>query len=255
MTTAVGYNNLIDSATISTGGTWSGTYPVSNVQNRFLGVFARTTGGGPSIYMDLGAAQTIGIIGIAGISLAANTSIGVRYSTDNWGSSTWVTSPTYIAQSDYGIGSSFFVVVPDISARYWSIAFSFASGQCDIGRVFIGPKFMPQYGLSFGASMGLEVRTNRAETDGGARFHRTRTLRRVFNGSYDYLSDAEGHAFRAVQAALDISGEAVLIWDHADTSDKRTDRNMLCNLDELDAMEFPYAAHRKIGLKASEIIA
>lgn len=253
MSAIIGYGNLIESATITTGGVWSGSYPANNVKNRYLGVFARNTDGNGALYIDLGSAQTIGLIGVAGISLAASASVSVRWSTDGWSSYTWV--QTAQPQTDYGVGSSYFVVVSNVSARYWSIGFGAPPGNHDIGRVFIGSKFAPTYPLSFGASLGRESRTTRDESIGGTRFHRARPSRRTLTGSFDYLSDDEAHTWRSIQGSLDISNEAVLIWDDTDTSNKRVDRNMLCNLDELDSIEFPYASERKVGIRLSEVIA
>jgi hypothetical protein len=224
------------------------------VQNRFLGVFGRaTSSAGAGIYLNLGSTQSIGVIGLAGIVVPSDTTFSIDASSNNWGSS--VSIATGQTLSAYGGGSSWFYTFSSLSYRYWRVLFSAATGQFDIGRVFIGPRFKPEYGLSFGASIGREVRTSRAETDGGARFHRTRTSRRIITGSMDYLGDDDAHSFSAVQEALDISNEAVLIWDDTDTSTKRAARNMLCNLDELDAIEFPYATVRKVGIKISEIIA
>lgn len=254
MSVVIGYGNLVDSATVSTYGTWSGTYPATNVQNRFLGVFGRaTSSAGAGIYLNLGSAETIGVIGLAGMVVPGDTLFSIDASNNNWASS--VSVLVNQAFDQYGGGSSWFYTFEDLTYQYWRILFSAGTGQFDIGRVFIGPRFKPEYGLSFGASIGREVRTSRAETDGGARFHRTRTARRIITGSMDYLGDNDAHSFSSVQSSLDISNEAVLIWDDTDTSTKRAARNMLCNLDELDAIEFPYATVRKVGIKISEIIA
>lgn len=257
MTAAIGYNNLIDSATV-TGGNITGGYPVTNVQNRFLGIYTRSTANFFTIVADFGAATSLACAGVIATTMdgvPGGVTVAVQGSTDNFAAS----NVTIASENhDLHTGPDHFFTFTPASYRYWRFAFSSAApppSGVNIGRVFLGSVWQPQYGLSFGASIGREVRTNRTETDGGARFHRSRTSRRIITGSFDYLSDDEGHAFRAIQEALDISSEAILFWDTSDTSTKRADRNMLCNLDELDAMEFPYATTRKIGLRVSEIIA
>jgi hypothetical protein len=121
--------------------------------------------------------------------------------------------------------------------------------------VFIGQRFKPEDGLSFGAELGFEDRTDVAESSGGARFAVARTPRRTLKGAFDYLSDDEAHTWRGIMRTYGRHSEYVLIWDDADTSNKREDRNMLCNIDELSAVEFPQSTIHKVGLQFSEIIA
>ena len=253
MTAVIGYGNLIDTATLSTTGTWSGSYPIANIKNRFLGIFAQCTSSSGVITMDFGDLVSVGVVGLVGPSLPGDTVFSIDASHNNFGT---VVNVSGSQQFDYyGGGDDWFYTFENLDYRYWRISFSASSGPFSIGRVFVGPRWTPELGLSFGAALGREVRTSRTETDGGARFHRSRTSRRTVTGSFDFLTDAEGHEFRYVQSVLDIYNEAVLIWDDTDTSTKRGDRNMLCNLDELDAMEFPYADLRKIGIRMSEIVA
>ena len=254
MTCVIGYNNRIDSATV-TGGNIAGGYPVTNVQNRFLGVYTRSTANYWTIVADFGTATSLSCAGVIATTMGAGVTVGVQGSTDNFVSS--IVNVASENHDNHG-GADHFFTFPPVSYRYWRFTFSMASpppAGINVGRVFLGSRFRPEYGLSFGASLGRETRTGRQETDGGARFHRTRGTRRIVTGSFDYLSDDEAHEFRAVQSALDISNEAVLIFDDTDTSTKRADRHFLCNLDELDAIEFPYASERKVGIRMSEIIA
>lgn len=253
MTAVIGYGNLIDTASLGTIGTWSGTYPVTNVKNRFLKVFARATSTSCGIYMDLGSAKSIGMMGLVGISVPSDTIIDINASTNAWSSSSTIVDNLSVAA--YGSGSSIFYTFPEQSFRYWMFLLTSATGVFDVGRVFIGPRFRPGYGLSFGASLGLEDRTTRSESSGGARFHRVKTPRRTLTGEMEFLTDAEAAAWRGIMRTYGSHSEYVLLWDDADTSAYREDRNMLCNLDELSEVEFPYATQRKIGLKFSEIIA
>lgn len=256
MGVVIGYGNRIDSATL-TGGNISGSYPVTNVQNRFLGIYTRSTANYFTITADFGADVSIGCAGVIASTMNAvsGVTVAVQASTNNFLSV--AATPASENHDLYG-GVDHFFTFAELSYRYWRFTFTMASpppAGINIGRVFLGPRFAPEYGLSFGASIGRESRTTRDESIGGARFHRARTSRRTVSGSLDNLSDDDAHAWRAVQAALDISNEAVLIWDDTDTTTKRADRNFLCNLDELDAVEFPYASERKTGLRVSEIIA
>jgi hypothetical protein len=127
MSVVIGYGNLVDSATVSTYGTWSGTYPATNVQNRFLGVFGRaTSSAGAGIYLNLGSTQSIGVIGLAGIVVPSDTTFSIDASSNNWGSS--VSIATGQTLSAYGGGSSWFYTFSSLSYRYWRVLFSAATG-------------------------------------------------------------------------------------------------------------------------------
>jgi hypothetical protein len=238
MSAVIGYGNLIESSTLTTSGVWTN---LNNIKNRFFGVQASTTNTATSFDIDLGSAKDIAVIGIADCVLPQITWWSVRYSDNAFSSSTEIVAPT--SSAAYGGGSSFFFTFPTSTHRYWriSLALDSGSGTTKIGR--------------FGAELGFEDRTDVAESSGGARFAVSRTPRRTLKGAFDYLSDDEAHTWRRIMRTYGRHSEYVLIWDDADTSSKREDRNMLCNIDELSAVEFPQATIHKVGLQFSEIIA
>lgn len=254
MTAVIGYGNRIDSVTVTDPiGTYAAGYGIANVKNRFLSVPARNTAGLAYITMDLGVGNVTQCVGVAGLSITGGT-FTVKVSTDNFASSD-ITLVSTQTQTAYGSGTSWFATFDNPGYRYFRIVIAAGAAPFDIGRVFVGQRFRPGYGLSFGAGLGLEDRTVRDESSGGARFHVLKTPRRTLMGEFEALTDAEAAAWRSIMRTYGSHSEYVLVWDDADTSANREDRNMLCNIDELSDVEYPNATMRKVGMKLSEIIA
>ena len=74
------YGNLIDSATLS-GGDWSETLPLANLQSRILSKVARSTDAAPAstvIAVDFGAARTLGVVALVNHNLTLAATVRVR---------------------------------------------------------------------------------------------------------------------------------------------------------------------------------
>ena len=251
----LGYDNQIDTSTLS-GGSWDTSYPLSNVQTRQLALQARTDdalAASSIIILDCGSAQKIGTCGIVNHNLQSTATVRIQGSTVSNFSTTVYDSGavTIYNHTDY------FVSFAETEARYWKISISDTTnpdGYIAIGRVFVGWIFQPTINIAYTPSMGLESTTIVQETLGGQEFFDLRPNRRVFNASWDALTDYEAYAlWYQIQRGEDISGEVVLIQDDGDTT-YRAQRNYLGRIRTLDAFENPYVDRHSAAFEISELL-
>lgn len=237
MATVIGYGNLIDSATLA--GTWTNT---ANLKTRYLAQKA-SAGAGAYLDINLGSAQSIGLVALVAETLTSGTV------TITAGATQGATTFNSGALSVYA-GNDFAHTFAAVSYQWWRISVS-AAGT--IGRVFIGPRYKPTFGTDWSPSIQIESRTQISEALGGQEYFDARTQRRVWRGKFSWLNDAEAYQWYAIQQAQDVSGEVYLIEDDADTT-YRGQRNFLGRLRTLDAIEWPYANQHSVGLEIAELL-
>lgn len=230
MAAVIGYGNLIDTATL-TG--WTNN---ANLKTRYLAEKATASG---NLDIDLGSAKgigTIALIACSGVSMtiSAGSTVG--------GSDAYSASIT-----GYG-GVDTATTFATVTARYWRIS---ATGF--VGRIFIGPRFAPEWGTDWSPSISVESRTNVIEALSGPEYFDSRPNRRVWRGHFSFLSEAEGMTWLGVQQALDVSGE-VYLFDDASSSNYRSQRNFYGRLRTLDAVEWPYRSERAVGVEVGELL-
>ena len=238
MSTTIGYGNLIDSATLS--GTWTNT---ANLQNRYL---AQKASASADAYLDidLGSAQSIGLIALVSLSdVTGNITITAGTSA---GDDTLYDSGS---QSAYSL-TDFALTFAPVTARYWRI--STASGG-DIGRVLIGPRFQPEVNIDWSPSLTVESRTQVIEALAGPEYFDQRPSRRVWQGHWSWLSEAEAISWIGIQQAMDVSAEVYLIYDDQDVTYRAT-RNFLGRLRTLGPIEYPYLDQYGVALEIAELI-
>ena len=237
MATVIGYGNLIDAATLA--GTWTNT---ANLKNRYLAQKASAEAGA-YLDIDLGSAQSIGLVALVAETLTSGTV------TITAGATQGATTFNSGALSVYS-GQDFAHTFAAVSYRWWRIAVS-AAGT--VGRIFIGPRYRPTYNIDWSPSIQIESRTQISESLGGQQYFDPRTSRRVWRAKFSWLNDAEAYQWLAVQQAQDVSGEVYLIADDADTT-YRGQRNFLGRLRTLDAIEWPYVSQHAVGLEIAELL-
>lgn len=251
----LGYDNQIDTATLS-GGSWSTAYPRANIQTRQLALQARTTNAQATssiIILDCGSAQNIGTCGIINHNLQPTATVRIQGSTvSNFATTVYDSGAvTVYDHSDY------LVSFARTEARYWKISISDTTnpdGFIALGRLFVGWIFQPAINIAYTPSMGLESSTVVQETLGGQEFFDLRPNRRVFNASWDALTDAEAYGiWYLLQRGEDVSGEVLLIQDSADTT-YRAQRNYLGRIRTLDAFENPYVDRHSAAFEISELL-
>lgn len=237
MSTVIGYGNLIDTATLA--GTWTNT---ANLKNRYLAQKA-SAGAGAYLDIDLGSAKSIGLVALIAKTITSGTV------TITAGSSQGATTFNSGALSVYS-GIDFAHTFAAVSHRWWRIAVS-ASGT--VGRIFIGPRYLPEANIDWNASIQIESRTQTSESLGGQEYFDARASRRVWRARFSWLNDSEAYQWLAVQQAQDVSGEVYLIEEDTDTT-YRGQRNFLGRLRTLDAIEYPYLSTHAVGLEIAELL-
>lgn len=237
MATVIGYGNLINTATLA--GTWTNT---ANLKTRYLAQKA-TAGAGAYLDINLGSAQSIGLVALLAETLAGGTV------TITAGAAQGATTYNSGALSVYS-GADFAHTFAAVSHQWWRITVS-AAGT--IGRVFIGPRYRPAYNIDWSRSIQIESRTQVSESLDGQEFFESRPSRRVWRAKFSWLNDAEAFQWYAIQQAQDVSGEVYLIDDDADTT-YRGQRNFLGRLRTLDAIEYPYLSTHAVGLEIAELL-
>lgn len=252
---ALGYDNQIDTATLS-GGSWSTSYPRSNLQTRQLALQARTVdalAASSVLILDCGSAQNIGVVALVNHNLQSTATVRIQGSTVSDFATTVYDSGADViyAGTDYGVSFT------ETEARYWKISISDTSnpdGYIAIGRVFLGWIFQPTINIAYTPSMSVESTTIVQETLGGQEYFDLRPNRRVFQGSWDALTDYEAYSlWLRIQRGEDVSGEVFLIQDDGDVTYQAA-RNFLGRIRSLDAFENPYLDRHQAGFEIAELL-
>ena len=232
----IGYNNLIDSATLA-GGDWAtggATSTLANLKTRYLRQYAISDGAtttATQFTIDLGSTQTIGVIALCNHNLTPITGqVTITGAADS--------GFTQIAWRGNNMqvysGSDFAVALPaDMGARYWKVEIldsSNAAGYVRIGRVFIGPAFAPLQGIEFNSSLAVESRSSVNEAWSGMEFFEARRNRRVWRGQFSHLNVSEAHTWINVLRTNDSNREVYLV----DTA-ARQSGNLLLAPDSINA--------------------
>jgi len=238
MAAVIGYGNLIDTATLS--GTVTNA---ANVKTRYLAQKA-SAGAGAYLDIDLGTAQSIGVVAVVAHTQASGTIRIQGGSSAGSGSAYDSTALAIYSGSDYA------ATFTPASARYWRITFSAAS---TFGRVFIGPRFKPTNNIDWNGGIELETKTAVQESFSGMEFFDERSQRRVWRGALSWLTPAEANAWINLQKATDISREVYWIEDDADTN-YRGNRWFLGRFRTLSAIEYPYLNIHKAGIEIGELL-
>jgi hypothetical protein len=153
----IGYNNLIDAATLTASPAMATELPISNIQNINRGKVIRC-GGTQTITATFSSPQTIGMV-----ALWCPTGV--------WGNNSFTVILRNAANTQLGgtinsvKTSAFFTPVASVSKVEITIT---ASGTFkDISRIFIGNYFEPVNNIEFGFSMKYrDLSTNERTEDG-----------------------------------------------------------------------------------------
>lgn len=238
MSTTLGYSNLIDSATLYGGSVTN----VNNVKTRYLAQKA-TASANSYIDVDLGSAKSVGLIALCAGTITGTVTIIAGTAA---GGSTLYSSGTLTVYS----GTDFAHTFANVTARYWRILI-WAGGT--IGRVFIGPRFKPAVPIDWNPTLAIESRTGISEALAGPEYFDVRPNRRLWQGKFSWMTEAEAMTWIAVQRSIDVAGEVYLIYDDLDVTYRGT-RNFLGRLRTLNAIEYPYVNQYGVGLEISELL-
>jgi len=255
----LGYNNLIDTATLS-GGSWSAALPLANLKSRILSKVARSSDAAAAstrIDIDLGSAKSVQAFGAIRTNLSASgATYRLRGSNDNTFAASLYDSGTASAAAQtpdliLGLDAA-------VTARYWRLEIvdtANASGYIQIGRLFIGTALAPADNYSKGAEIGYQSSTAVAKSVGGVKYFDRRPGERLFSFQLDWLTDAEalGQALE-LQRISGIHGEVLLVVDPADTIFNQK-RHFLGTLQQLPPLKNPYLTNYQAAFNVVEVAA
>ena len=192
MTTAIGYRNLADAATITATDEQS-TTPVGNLKVEHISTKWRTASGktGTAIVVDFGSTTAINYVGLLGLNLTAADTIGVKGSTINGdGDSNVFSDQGMTIDPVYG---DFHHHRALVSVRWlrFSIAITGAPAAIEAGRLLAMNCFRPTHGIQFGFRRVGHVTADGDVSDGGQDWTRIKHTRRGFDATYRAVTTAE----------------------------------------------------------------
>lgn len=279
------FPNRADEATLS-GGSWSASMPLTNLQNRRITIYARSANAAlASTKFDCALTRTRGVrvVGLINHNLSLQALVRLRGGDDatfasvaydsgwveawpavyptltlEWEDDNWWTGK--LSEEDRaGYTANHLFILPRITlGRYWRVEIddtANASGYIQIGRLFVAGQWQPTRNISYGTSIQFEDKSLIEEAIGGAEYFDARPRYRVTRAALDWMDQDEGFA-RALelQRKQGISEEVLLIYDPDDTV-HRIRHSYLGRLRTLSPIEHPYFNVRRMPVEIKEIVA
>ncbi len=280
----LGFPNRTDASTLSNG-SWAPTLPLTNLQNRLIGVVARTTDAtlaSTKLDINLGAPKNIQLLNLSNHNLSAQATYRVTassgaafaaltydsgwlpvwpvvypYGALEWEDDNWW-SGQYTVEQMSGYTTALTHILPTNKlAQYWRIELNDtanAAGYVQAGRLFIGPGWQPKYNMSYGNSLGWETKTVVDEALSGAEYFDRRVPYRVARPSIDWMSQDEAfsQAFELARRA-GMDQEIMYVHDPTDTIHALR-RRFLCRMRVLNPIENPYFNINKQVFEFKELL-
>ena len=211
-------------ATLS-GGSWNAGLPLANIQNPLISKVARTTdalAASSTIIVDLGAQYPVQMCAILGhnLTIAATirfrgyTDVGMTVLAQDSGGSAWPAS--YTATDAAAAPTNTIRPLGTATARYWKVEIvdtANPAGYIQLGRVWIGPSWIPAVGVAYGADIMYDPRSISEESLGGVLWFDLRAPRRKGTISFPALTPIERRTAILLQRNLSNSGELIYVED------------------------------------------
>lgn len=269
----IAYDNQADSATL-TGGSWNASFPLNNLKDYVVSKKARTTNavdGSAVVKASLAANYYLECAGLMAHNLSTSATYRVRVFSDSgftvqtYDSGTLSLYPTgSLPEVAIPSGSSnsgtakptatdtarfqknlYHFLSPALQARYIQIEVfdsTNAAGYLEFGRLFLGRAFTSMRNPAYGrAASRLTSRTDVVEAEDGTPYFNTRRARMSIPFALEWLTEDEAMRVLDMQALLDVHGEALVVWNHADVA-YWFRRQVFGRLNALDPIEHPLYA-------------
>ena len=254
MATVLGYANQVDDGSVS-GGSWETAYPLTNIKTRYLYQRARSTddlASSSTMVIDTGENQNIGVVALIRTNLTTNATVRIYGYTDA-GLTALTYDSTALPVYDGGEWAHHFTPT---AARYFKIVISNPGnpdGYIELGRVFIGWRFMPEVCTDWGLNITVESKTAVLEALAGPEYFDSRPNRRIVTGQWSWLTQAEAHdVYLSILREQDVEKEVYLMMD-TDT-DYKDQVWFLGRFRSLSAIEWPYVDKHSAGFEVSEVL-
>lgn len=280
----IGFNNQADNGSFSNG-SWIPSLSLANLQQRQLGVVARTTGLSPAATMfdfNAGLGKLIRCVAIVNHNFNLDSQIRIRGSQDN-SFATWDVDTGYkdVWPVVYPFGSVPYeaanwwdrryspndiagytpTYIIDLGAsyrsQYWRVEVSDPNnpaGYVQLGRSFFGQAWQLAINILAGAGLGWETTTKSQKALSGAQFFAKRTPYRVlrFNTLH---SDDDGLSQKfEIDRLMGLDGEVVISMNPQDTVHKLR-RQFVGHMRALNPLMFPYYQTTQSAWEIEELVA
>jgi hypothetical protein len=267
----IGFPNLIDTGAVS-GGLYSASYPLTNIQNKLIGRVARTTNTtntSTTFLIDLGSSKAVRLVSLINhnISLTATWRIRGHDSSiafadtgpflyDSGQVNAWGSGATAVLAAT--ITPTTCHILPGIvAARYWRIDVldtANTNGYVSMGRIFIGPVWQPTYDMELGMNLGWDTNTTQQKALSGSKYFQRRKPYRVASFTLNVINEDE-----AMQKAFEIDRMAGIdkevFWVFSATDALyATQRRFLGTLRQLTPIEYPRQGLLKKAYTIEEIV-
>lgn len=167
----------------------------------------------------------------------------------------WVSSTT--AEERAGVRGTATISTTPQTAQWWRFDVVDAAnpaGFVELGRIFLGERWRPQYGALSGATLGYLDRATITEADSGAEYTVTRPLPRVAAVELVFRSESDAMTRGLeIQRQLGTTGELLFSWDDAD-SEFQPARTFLARLRTLQPITCLYRGHWRAELEVKELL-
>lgn len=229
------------------GGSWSGTLPLTNLQDRRLAKVARSTGvtlGNTTFVCDLKVVRQVRVFAIPKHTFSAAAKVRIKGENplatvlyDSGWLDVWnpvypagslpvgdarLSTGKYTTEEAAGVTIGFVHVLSALTdMRYIRVEIddtTNTAGYVDLSRLVVAGSFQPTINMAYGAKLGWETTSTRTETDGGAAVYNERPRRRTFDCVLANLPENEAlaNAFELMRT-FGTTKQIFFVYDPADT--------------------------------------
>lgn len=220
-------DRTMEATTTLSGGSWSGAMPLANLQNRLISKYAESTNDDAASTQWLETFATprdVRVIGILGHNISLAGTIRVRgYSDADLTQLVYDTGVQYAWPQTFGADdvavwpNNWIWPLPAVAtARYWKpevVDTANPDGKVRIGRCWLGPAFIPEIGVVYGAELGYESYSTTVRSKGGTPWHNRLLPLRCSVITFPDLTEDEEDTVYIMQKTLDTTGEILFVLD------------------------------------------
>ena len=276
-----GYRNRIDAATLS-GGSWQA--PLTNIQTLRLAQRARSTSTNPNdsiINIEFDKERLIQVISVNAHNISANGYVrifagsapGMNDLYDSGEVEVWpaMYSTLSLHWRDYHFWSGkideetrkeyqknfIHICTASVKTKYWGIQVydtGNADGYVEIGRLFMGRLFTPQFNVIYGAQIAWEDNSKIESSLDGVEYMSKVPMTRVAQVNYDYSFRRE--ALEGLYELQRQSGttQEVLFIGNADDSSQMVRLSFLGRFRRIEPLKWHFMGIHSTGFEVKELL-
>lgn len=254
-------------STALSGGSWSASLPLANLQNKLLKKVARSTDAAAAstkFTVDLGAARPIRAIALLQHNISRLGQVRVRGYSDAGLTillrDTGTVNAWPAAFTDYDVAiypHHWIFPIVETAARYWLVEITDTgnpAGYVELGRCWLASAFEPEVPIVYGAALGYESADEVDEGVGDVDWVIVRTPRRRAIITFPELSAEEKRAALIVQKVLGKHGELLFVMDSAQDASDMLLQSFPAKLLSASPLSYPRYNAIEMPLELKEIV-